>query len=523
MKDKKEKDNSPENKTNVYKAPKGQEKSSSVNLGRKILNYKVSADWILIRKKEKPIADVFFTYYSLKRSKSKKPRPVTFIFNGGPGASSAYLHVGALGPQVVSFGDRGESLAPPAQLKQNKETWLDFTDLVFVDPVGTGFSRSLEEVDLSPPGVKKKNNQDVKSFGQEFYKLNRDLEIIGEFIQNFLSKYRRWSSPVYVAGESYGGFRVAKLARKLQEDYGVGLNGVILISPCLELNALSPSDYGSLYWVESFPTMAATAVYHKKSTFFKGKERGMQPGKNLRTFLKPAEDFALNEMNNLLIQGEGMDLKKRQALLKKIGGFLGVSFEKINKGGGRLPFWQFCRLLLQKDRKWCGMYDTSATSYDPFPDRDSFEGPDPTLSGIEPVFASGINSLLREELELECERQYRLLNTIVNRSWKQDEESHFFDLQIGATDDLRYAMALNPNMKVFVCHGVFDLVTPYFSSQRVIQSMNLPTELKKNISFQIYHGGHMFYTWKYSRELFKSHMKKFFSATVIPAKSLPLA
>ena len=495
---------------NTYQPPKGQRKTWPLKLAGKNVECAVVADWILIRKKEKPIADVFYTYYSSKTGKN--PRPLAFVFNGGPGASSAYLHVGAMGPKITTFGDKGECPPPPAQLKDNTESWLDFTDLVFVDPVGTGFSRSLEEVECDSLDEKEKKKGDSKVSSQEFYKLNRDLEIIGEFIGRFLSKYRRWSSPVFIAGESYGGFRVAKLSRKLQEDYGIGLCGIILISPCLELNALSSSDYNILFWVESLPTMVATAVHHKKSSYFSGKEKGMTPGSDLRAFLKVAEDFAVNEMNCLLVQGERMNEKKRKIIMQKIVNFIGVPFDKINTVQGRLHFWQFCRLLLQKERKWCGIYDTSVTSYDPFPNRDQFEGSDPTLSGIEHVFSHGINALLREHLGLDCERQYHLLNRDVNKRWRLDKQNHFFDyLQIGATDDLRYAMSMNPQMKVFVCHGIFDLVTPYFSSERVIQLMNLPEQLKKQVSFKIFHGGHMFYTWKYSRQLFKSLMKKFFA------------
>ncbi|MDE0119067.1 MAG: hypothetical protein OXM55_03565 [Bdellovibrionales bacterium] len=501
----------------TYQPPTGQQKVWSWTTAEKSINYSVTADWILIRKREKPVADVFYTYYGYK-GKTSHVRPITFVFNGGPGASSAYLHVGTMGPKTVTFGERGECLPPPAKLKDNTESWLDFTDLVFVDPVGTGFSRSLEEVDLSPPGIKEKEGSPAKETSQkEFYKMNRDLEVIGEFIQHFLSKYHRWSSPVFIAGESYGGFRVAKLSRKLQEDYGIGLSGVILISPCLELATLSPSDYDVLNWIESFPTMAATAAYHKRSFYFKDKQKEMSaigtpgaPGAELKDLLKPIEDFALNEMSSLLIQGERMDMEKRKNILKKVVNFIAVPFEKMNKGYGRLSIWQFCRWLLQEERKWCGLYDASITVYDPFPDRDQFEGADPSLSGIEHAFSHGINTLLREHLELNCERQYRLLSREVNKSWKRDQQKHFFDMQIGATDDLRYAMAMNPQMKVFICHGVFDLVTPYFSSERVIQLMNLPEPLKKQISFQVFHGGHMFYTWTYSRQFFKSRMNEFY-------------
>ena len=492
----------------TYQPPKGQKKTWSWKANGQSMSGSVEADWLLIRKKEKPVADIFYTYYSCKAD--KKPRPITFIFNGGPGASSAYLHVGAVGPKAVEFGTKGECLAPPARLKNNAESWCDFTDIVFVDPVGTGFSRSLEEVDLTPPGREKKGKEDSKVSGQEFYKMNKDLEIIGEFIQRFLSKYRRWSSPVFIAGESYGGFRVAKLSRKLQEDFGVGLCGVILISPCVELNTLSYSDYDILHWVESFPTMTASAIYHRRSPYFSGKEKQIEPGGDLRSLLRSAEDFAVNEMSGFLVQGDRMEAEKRKAILQKIADFTGVSFDDIRVGNARLSITQFCRLLLKNERKWCGLYDTSVTAYDPFPNREQFEGADPTLEGIERVFSHGINTLLREVMELDCDREYRLLNLEVNKSWKWDKQTHFFDLQIGSADDLRYAMAMNPQMKVFICHGVFDLATPYFSSERIIRLMNLPESLKKQISLQVFHGGHMFYTWEHSRRLFKTHIQKLY-------------
>ena len=492
-----------------YQKPKRQVQQREWSGRKEKWNYTCVTDWLLIRKKEKPVADIFFTYYfkDLQHGENKSKRPVTFIFNGGPGASSAYLHIGAMGPKTIVFGDQGECLPPPARLQDNPDTWLDFTDLVFVDPVGTGFSRSLEEIDLSPPGEKSKAEKEQL----EFYKINRDLSAIGEFIQSFLSQHQRWSSPVFVAGESYGGFRAAKLSRKLQDEYGVGLCGAILISPALELNHLTGNDYDSLYWLENFPTMAMTAFYHQKSCFFQ-KDKKPFFKQNLSALLKPIEDFALNEVNRFLVQGENMSVEDREEIIKKIAYFIGMPVEKIKKNNGRISNFQFCRLLLEKERKWCGIYDTSITSYDPFPNKDYFAGADPTLYGVEHAFTHGINTLLREYLEVTCERDYRLLSLEVNQKWKQDDKNkHVFNLHIGSTDDLRYAIAMNPSMKVFICHGIFDLVTPYFSSKRIVGLMNLPDNLKKQLSFEVYYGGHMFYTWSDSRKKFKTHIKQLYN------------
>ena len=495
-----------EKESKVYKPPKGTKQEWSLNLSGKSQNCTVIADWLLIRKKEKPVADIFFTYYALKTT-GKHSRPITFVFNGGPGSSSVYLHIGGIGPKRVVFGKQGEVLPPPAVLEDNPDSWLEFTDLVFIDPVGTGFSRSLEEVDLSPPvsGSLSENPEKQKSSAeQEFYKMNRDLESIGEFIQRFLSQHRRWSSSVYIAGESYGGFRVGKLAKLLQKNYGVGLKGAVLISPVLELRSFSYSDYDNLYWIESFPTQTAVAVQHNKSVYFAGKT--MKPGSDLKAFLKPAESFAVNELSSLLTQGNLMEEEKKESVFQKFADFTGLPLEKVKQNQGRVSLFQFCRELLKKDRKWCGIYDASLVSWDPFPDRDSFEGPDPTAEGNERVFTHGINTFFRERLKLAIDRQYRLLNSSVNKQWKNDQKSHFFDLQIGAMDDLRYAMCMNPYMKVLICHGIFDLATPYFASQRVMALMKLPEELKQQLSFRIYHGGHMFYTWDCSRKAFKEDM-----------------
>ena len=491
----------------VYKAPKGQFKTWSVSLKDKKISCSVHADWMLIRKKEKPIADIFYTYYR-KEDKRDKLRPIVFVFNGGPGAASVYLHIGALGPKTVEFGQKGEALPPPARLRDNPESWIEMTDLVFVDPVGTGYSRALDELDFTLPHETKKENKQNHS-DHEFYKLNRDLESLSEFIQQFLSKYKRWSSPVFIAGESYGGFRAAKLSLKLQKEYGIGLSGVIIISPCLEINAFISDDYDVLHWLDILPSMAATAAYHGKSNYFANQK--MPALSNLRSFLKPVEDFAVNEMVNYLVQGERMASLTQKKIIKKASDFIGVPLRKLQKGNGRLDFFQFCRLLLQEERKWCGMYDSSQTSWDPFPNRDEFEGEDPTLTGIEHVFSHGIHSLFRNFLDLNCERKYRLINLHANKMWKTDTQSHFFDVNIGSTDDLRSAMSLNPSMKVCISHGVFDLVTPYFSSGRIIPLMNLPEDLKKQISFHLFYGGHMFYTWSSSRKAFKSSVRNLFS------------
>jgi carboxypeptidase C (cathepsin A) len=488
-------------KKKEHKAPKGKKSSHQLKIGKQTIEYSAHADWLILRTNEKPRAEMFHVAYITKGAKSDA-RPVTFVFNGGPGASSAYLHVGALGPKRVVFNPDGSAQKPPAKLVDNTTSWLAFTDLVFIDPIGTGFSRMVEEEKKKD---EKSDDKPEAKPSKEYYQLKRDLESLGEFIQKFLSVNKRWNSPIFIAGESYGGFRVGKLARLLQEGYGIGLNGAILISPALEWMLLDPSDYDVLHWVDTFPTMALAARYHGKSRIDCGSDAELK---------ELAEEFAVTDLSTYLVQGERLAADKRQEIYHRVADFLGLEKEVIERHTGRIPFWVFCRNLLKNTREVCGFYDATIKAIDPFPDRETHQAPDPTLYAIERVFAGGINTQLRQNLELETQRDYSLLNEEVNAAWKVDTETHAFDRQVGATDDLRYALSLNPHMNVFITHGIYDLVTPYFSTDRIIEHMKLTDSQKEKITIRHFKGGHMFYAWEESRIEFTASMREFYTASV---------
>lgn len=495
-------DKTKKEKKKKYKAPKGRTTEHSLGTGDGKLEYKATAEWIILTANEKPRAEMFHVSY-IKKDEPSCDRPVTFVFNGGPGASSAYLHVGAIGPKRVLLKEDGTPTKPPARLVDNEESWLAFSDLVFVDPIGTGFSRTIED-----QGQSDKPDADKKEGGErnkEYFQLKRDLESLGEFIQKFLSRNKRWDSPVFVAGESYGGFRVGKLARLLQEGHGVGLNGAILISPALEWALLDPSDYDVLHWSDTFPTMALAARHHGKSRL---------QAESFDEFKQEAEAFATTELTNYLVQGERYPQEKSRAVLAKIADFLGLEQAFVDRFNGRVPMQRFCRELLKETREVCGFYDATVKAVDPFPDRDTHQAPDPTLFAIERVFAGAINTQIRQNLELETDRDYRLLSMDVNSSWKVDTQTHAFELQVGATDDLRYAMSLNPYMQVFITHGLYDMVTPYFSSDRLIDHMKLTEAQKQNLTVQHYDGGHMFYAWPASRVAFANSIRAFYDISL---------
>lgn len=480
-----------------YEKPKGSRTVSTIRLGDRELSYVAEADWLVLRDDDKPVAEMFHVYYAA--ADEDRSRPLTVVFNGGPGAASAYLHMGALGPRRVAFNPDGTAPTPPVELVDNMDSWLAFTDLVFVDPVGTGFSRAIPSED-----EKEKKNQ--RESAREFWKIDRDLKALGEFISKFLSTRHRWDSPVFIAGESYGGFRTAKLARMAQETYGVGLNGAILISPALEFALLDASDYDLLPWIDVLPSMAAAAAHHGKAA--------VDPETPLEQVLDDAERFATETAPRLLLGGEALSERERRRLAAQYSRRTGLSRELIERSSGRISAPRFVRELLRDQGLVCGLYDATVTTSDPYPDRESFSGPDPTLRSIERVFASGINTHLRRDLGLATERDYHLLSMEVNQGWQVDMERHALESQIGATDDLRYAMSLNPHMKVRITHGIYDLVTPYFSSNRIARLMRLSERSRQNLSLKHYPGGHMFYAWQNSREAFSHDMAEFYQGAL---------
>ena len=472
-----------------------------LTLGRQTLAYEARADWLQLRKKHRPLGKVFHVAYFLQPAKQAAARPLTFVFNGGPGAASAYLHMGALGPRRIVFGAQGTVAAPPAQVVDNLETWLPFTDLVFIDPIGTGFSRSLDPVKKDDA----KGADDDKE-NPEYWEVDRDLESLGEFIQAFLSQHGRWTSPAFLAGESYGGYRVAKMARKLQEGYGVGLNGAILISPAIEFATFLQSDYDMTSWIETLPTMAAVAHFHGKCDAI-GKQTP------LAQVLERAETFAKTELLNWLARGNDVNAKEAAKTAAAMSKWIGIPVEIIRRANGRINIMEFSRNLLRDEEKLVGLYDGAVTNRDPYPNRDAYEGPDPTLMSIDRLFTAGINHHLRDTLKTDTELDYRLLSWQVNSAWKFTKDNKWPRL-IGALDDLRYGMSLNPHMRVAISHGYYDLVTPYYSTNRLSRLMKLGKEQERNLVIKHYRGGHMFYSWDDSRQEFLSAMTAFYQAAL---------
>jgi carboxypeptidase C (cathepsin A) len=486
-----------------HEPPPGAQTSARWTGGAKPLGYTATAKWLVLRKKEKPSAEIFSVSYVADGG--DQSRPVAFVFNGGPGASSAYLHMGALGPQRVDFPSDGTLPELPPKLVQNESSWLAFADLVFVDPVGTGFSRIIERDKQGGDGEKKPEQQGDgdKPDPNEYFGQKRDLESMCEFMARWLSENDRWGSPVFIAGESYGGYRVGRLVRMLQEETGIGLNGAILISPALELTALAPSDYSVTTWVDLLPTMAGGAAFH-------GRSRAFPAGTSLDEVRAGAEEFASGDYATFLIRGANLGKPERERTLKRLAEFLGLPLELVTRGEGRISPFVFTRELLRDEGRVAGFYDLTITGTDPFPDRpEPGAVPDPTLAGIGPAYTAAINRQLRSEIGVRTDREYRLLSLEVNEAWKEDTKRHFFAPPEGATDSFRYGMSLNPHMRAFLTHGRYDMATPYYASDRLRNLMRLDPVTTGRLTVRHFEGGHMFYAWKESRRAFTAAIAEF--------------
>jgi carboxypeptidase C (cathepsin A) len=481
-----------------HQPPAGAKTVGRWEAGEDSVDYVATAGWLVLRKDDKPAAEIFsVAYIAAGRYGVDTERPVTFVFNGGPGASSAYLQMGAVGPTRVAFPPDGSLPRMPPELVPNEASWIPFTDLVFVDPVGTGFSRVI-------PGDDDKDAAKDADAATEYFGYRRDLESLCEFMGRWLSINGRWGSPVLLAGESYGGYRVGRLVRMAQESAGIGLSGAILISPALEISGLAPNDYDVLAWIDLVPTMALAAVHHRRS-------RAFADGAPINEVVAAAEAFATGDHATLLTRGASLPATERERILTRLAELIGLDVDFVTRAEGRISITAFSRELLRDERRVLGLYDATITTSDPFPDRDAFDGPDPTLAGIASAFTAAINRQLRGEIGVQTDREYVLLSYEVNAKWKNDAPEHFFAPPVGATDDFRYGLSLNPHLKAFITHGRYDLVTPFYTTDRLVNLMRLDAGTAARLTVEHFGGGHMFYAWEQSRRDFTAAIKQFYA------------
>jgi len=466
-----------------------------LKIGDSELRYSANAGVLPVKiGKKGPECRIFFINYNLQGGENLS-RPLAFVFNGGPGASSAYLHLAALGPKRILLNGSGSLPAPPGRLIDNMHTWLRFTDLVFIDPVGTGYSRCLP----SKCNPEKENNVEAKAWG-----VREDLASLAKFIRLYLTGTNRWLSPKFVVGESYGGFRVAALSDLLQSEYGIALNGVVLVSPVLEFGLLRGGEYSLLPWIVAIPSYAATARFH-------GKAEGVISGKeNLRIVLQETERFALKELLPALAMGE------TGALNVRLSSYIGLPADRVARLQSRIPASMFVKELLQEYGRLISLYDGSFTAIDPVPSSPLPPREDPLLIQLNTLLTAGMNSYVREQLKFETDISYEILNKEVSKEWNWKSGLEWGQGYVGVAENLKHSMSTNKHLKAFIAHGVFDLVTPYFGSVVVTRQMSLDPAITPNLILKIYEGGHMFYTHATSREIFFEDARQFFQQALSP-------
>ncbi|TCC51204.1 peptidase S10 [Kribbella capetownensis] len=442
----------------------GRELAYTATTGRIVLKQEVLTDGKFDGHQAK--AEVFLTAYTLDGAEAAE-RPVTFAFNGGPGSSSIWLHLGLLGPRRVVSGDAGELAPPPYGLVDNAETLLQHSDLVFIDPVSTGYSRAVEG---EKPG--------------EYHGFTRDLESVGEVVRLWTSRNGRWMSPKFLAGESYGTTRAAGLASHLQERYGMYLNGVVLISAVLEFGTLDFTPGNDLPYTLYLPTYAAIAHYH-----------GLMPDRTLEEVLADAERFAAGRYPNALAQGNRIPADFRAEVVGRIAALTGLTEDYIDRVNLRIEHLRFFGEVLRSRRQTVGRLDGRFTGWEA-----DYAGEtpakDPSFSAIIGPYTAALNHYVRVELGYHNDLPYEILSMDAAKNWSYKEfEGH----QITVAEKLAEAMRVNPHLKVHVACGHYDGATPYFATEHTLGRLQLPAELLGNIETKYYPAGHMMYVHDPSR------------------------
>lgn len=464
----------------------------SLTLNGQVIAYTATTGTLILKEEqekedkaegEKAKATIFFVAYT-KDDADPSTRPVTFAFNGGPGSSSVWLHLGLLGPKRVLAQEDGSAPPPPYRLIDNDYSLLDQTDLVFIDPVSTGFSRAV-------PGEKPK----------EFHSFKKDIQSVGDFIRLYATRYGRWSSPKFLAGESYGTTRAAGLSGYLQERHGMYLNGILLISSILNFQTAYFRPGNDLPYALFLPTYAATAWYHGRLA--------PELQADLQQTLAEVEEFALNEYTLALMQGAALPAGRRTAVAEKLARYTGLSTEYVERTDLRLNIHRFCKELLRDQGRTVGRLDSRFTGVD----RDSAGETnefDPSYAVIQGPYTATLNDYVRRELQFEIDLSYEILTGRV-QPWNYDEYQNSF---VDVAETLRKAMSINPHLKVFIANGYYDLATPYQATRYTVNHLGLAADLRSHIQMTYYEAGHMMYVHAPSLAQLKTDMAAWMGTAV---------
>jgi carboxypeptidase C (cathepsin A) len=452
--------------------------------GRKI-EYTVTAGTMLMRNDEdEPQALIGYTAYVAK-GQDRDRRPIMFAYNGGPGSASIWLHMGILGPQRAVVTDAGFSNNGPYRRVNNEYSIIDETDLVMIDPVGTGFARAVGD-----------------ATGEDFWGVDQDIRSISEFIVQYLTENGRWASPKYILGESYGGMRSGGVAYYLLNNHFVALDGVVLVSPFMEFTAGFSGMGIDLPHVMFLPTLAATARYH-------GALDPTPP--DLAAFLDDVADFAINEYAPALLKGDKLGDSERREVLAGLSRYTGLSEAYWDRANLRINEGRFTKELMRATGKTVGRVDSRFAGHMINRTGESAVY-DPMLSAIGPGYLAAFMDYYRDDLEVEDIGNYTVFgNIFLKWDWSHRQpDLPGFKLPFPNTAvDLAYAMRQNPSMRVLVQQGYYDLATPHLATEYFIDHLDIPEELKDNIEYATYEAGHMMYIHEPSMVKFKDDLARF--------------
>jgi carboxypeptidase C (cathepsin A) len=447
--------------------------TQSIQLEGKPLHYTVTVGTLpVFDGTGKKTGEVVFTSYTVEGAN----RPVTFGLNGGPGASSVFLNFGAIGPKHIEFGFEGESPSDPATLTDNPGTWLDFTDLVFLDPIGTGYSRSL----VSPDETKK-----------QFYSTENDIHYLSRVIYDWLVKNGRMASRKYYVGESYAGYRGPRITHYLQTQLGVALNGVVLVSPYLNPEQFENGDMSPIPWMLTLPSITAAHLE---------REHKLTPES-----MAPVIAYTRGEYATDLLKGR-TDPQATARMIKHVTELTGLEEEFVRRSGARLEVGAYLREVFRERGKIGSIYDSNVTGWDPFPFAPEQRTNDPMLEKIIAPTTTSMVDFVTRVVGWKTDARYHVLNYEVNSQWDRDSGA----LRMGAVPDLRQAVATDPKMRVLIAHGWNDLSCPFMGSLLTVDQMPVMGDPTR-VSVHEFPGGHMFYTRPDGRMALRKDVEEMFA------------
>ena len=451
-----------------------------VHVGGRTLRYTATVGMMPIKNRDgETEARIFFMAYTLDDGGNRGRRPLTFSFNGGPGSASVWLHLGAIGPKRVPMNPDGTMPQPPYQLIDNEYTWLTQTDLVFIDPVGTGYSRAVRP-DLAA----------------KFFGLNGDIESVGEFIRMYLTRYERWTSPLFLAGESYGTTRASALSGYLI-GRGIAFNGIVLISTIMNFETADFAPGNDLPYVMYLPSYAATAWYHKKLS------SDLQ-SKSVQQLVSEVEQWAANDYALALGKGDRLTGQDRQDAIAKLARYTGLSTQFVDNANLRVSLSLFRKELLRSEKRSIGRLDARFKGFDTSFATDSPDF-DASEAAIRPPYTSTFNNYVRSELGYKSDLEYYILGGGITSPWNWGTNNGYVDTSIA----LRNALARNPYLKIFVAMGYYDMATPYFAVDYTLHHISLDPTLLRNFSTGYYEAGHMMYIDEKSLGRLRADVGKF--------------